>query len=742
VISRQISDLHISFEESIFLDHVALHLLWYPTESIAIAPPPTLSGFAVDDLYMDSWLKLFGLLPSPLIMDIPSLVSATTQLHTNMDSASSCVFSCQKAPDPCGVHWWNPDCDAALTLIHSSSGGPKKDAVKSLCRTIAASKRKWAHDFLHHTTSDNLWEAAAWHKGHSIKRIPPLLVAPDCTSNDLGEMMEAFKQCFFVTDHPEVNPFQHDDPDPLPPCDLAPITQNKIAAALSGTSNKLALGLSGINYQLIKWAFQSWPDRFLDLFNAAISLGHHPWSDALVIIIPKLAKPNYSLPKAYRPISLLECCSKLLEKIIAKRILSNVHHYDILPPTQFGSHDYHCAVNAALCLVHNAQSTIWARLVASVVLFDISGFFDNINVARAIQIFCNLGFPPSLCDWIFSFLSEWRVRLSFNGMKSDPIFLDHGTPQGSPLSPILSAIYTSPLLKFINHNWSHRRLNMYVDDGAIFSNAKNHELSTCNATCGLQEITAWLGRNGLKCNTDKTEFITFAPPCPKHLIGAPVTSIHPCTSASSSYTVKRSPLIRYLGIFIHECFDWTHHVTIMANHAHSTICALSILGNSVRGLNYANWHQVFHSLILPILTYGFPLYSTQPCIKGLLNILQIAQNDAVRKMSSVFKTTPVVPLHYLLAIPPLPLTITKLTDIFCLCICRLLPSHLICTITTLNPAADWHLSLQPPTCLTCLLPDSFPPFIYPSPTYESTWSHPQVQDNTVFKTSPATQQWM
>ena len=277
---------------------------------------------------------------------------------------------------------------------------------------------------------------------------------------------------------------------------------------------------------------------------------------------------------------------------------------------------------------------------------------------------------------------------------------------------------------------------MYVDDGAIFSNAKTHQLSSQNAACGLQEITAWLGRNGLKCDTDKTEFISFAPPrTPEHIFGRLTTSIHPRTSSSSSYTVKQSTVIRYLGVFIHHRFNWTHHVTIMANQARSTVRALSILGNSVWGLDYANWCRIFHSLVLPVLTYGFPLYSTQPRIKGLLDILQVAQNDAVRKMSGAFKTTPIIPLHYLMAIPPIPLTISKLTSVFKLRLQRLPPSSLIRTITTSNPAADWHLSLNPPTCLTHLLPDSFPPFFYPSPTYESSWTHPRVCDNTVIKLS-------
>ena len=720
---------------------MALRLLWYPAEAIALTPPPELSGFVVDELLRDLWTKLFGHCPSTPISDIISLDHAAQQLHWDMDLALAKTFKPRRAPDPWGVCWWNPDCDVALHAIHSSHSETQKTAVRHLRCTIATSKCNWSHTFLYYTTSDKLWEATAWHKGCSIKRIPPLLVTPSRLSDDISEMTQAFRDHFFITDHPDVNPFQTEDPPPLAPHDLAPITQSEISTALTPTSNKSAPGLSSIGYQLLKWAFASRPNRFMEIFNAAITLGHHPWSDALVVVIPKPAKPDYSLPKAYHPISLLECCGKLLEKIIAKCILSDIHFYDILSPTQFGSCDYHCAVNAALCLVHNAQATVWASLVASVVLFDISGFFDNINILRTIHIFRNLGFPPLLCTWVESFLSHRNIRLSFNGLKSEPIHLNHGTPQGSLLSPILSAIYTSPLLKFINSTWSRRGLNMYIDDGTIFSNAKNHQLSALNTTKGLQEIMAWLGRNSLKCDEDKTEFISFSPPhATEHLIGRTVTSIHPCTSASTSYTVECSSLICYLGIFIHERFDWTHHVTIMANHACSTVRALSILRNSIHSLDYANWHKLFHTLILPVLTYGFPLYSTQPHNKGLLNILQVAQNDMVHKMSGAFKMTPIVPLHYMMAIPPLPLTITKLTLNFRLHLQRLPPSTLLCTITLSNPAADWHLSLNPPTALTRLLPDAYPTFFFPAPLYDTTWTHPQFCDHLAYKLTSDTKE--
>ena len=112
----------------------------------------------------------------------------------------------------------------------------------------------------------------------------------------------------------------------------------------------------------------------------------------------------------------------------------------------------------------------------------------------------------------------------------------------------------------------------------------------------------------------------------------------------------------------------------------------------------------------------------------------------VRKMSSAFKTTPIVPLHYMMAIPPLPLSIKKLTAVFRLRIQRLPPSSLICTITLTNPSADWHLSLNPPTALTQLLLVFLPPFYLPKPLYDTNWTHPQFRDHSAYKLTTKTKE--
>jgi hypothetical protein len=167
----------------------------------------------------------------------------------------------------------------------------------------------------------------------------------------------------------------------------------------------------------------------------------------MVVAINKPFKPDYSKPNAYRPISLMECTGKLLEKIITKWINNDIQMHNLLPMTQFGSQPHHSTIDAAATLVHRIQATHTTKCVGALLLFNILGFFDNVNPAHTIQIFRDKGFPPGMCAWVESFLSTRKATLKGGGHTSKPFEILSGTPQGSPLSPILSVMYTANLLE-------------------------------------------------------------------------------------------------------------------------------------------------------------------------------------------------------------------------------------------------------------------------------------------------------
>ncbi len=117
-----------------------------------------------------------------------------------------------------------------------------------------------------------------------------------------------------------------------------------------------------------------------------------------VIILNKPNRLDYSLTKAYWPISLLECMGKLLEKIVIKQLNHDILMFNLLSMTQFGSRLHHTATNAIAVLVHCIQATCATNNAGALLLFNILGFYDNLHPGQLTQVIYDKGFPPNVCD--------------------------------------------------------------------------------------------------------------------------------------------------------------------------------------------------------------------------------------------------------------------------------------------------------------------------------------------------------
>jgi hypothetical protein len=296
---------------------------------------------------------------------------------------------------------------------------------------------------------------------------------------------------------------------------------------------------------------------------------------------------------------------------------------------------------------------------------------------------------------------------------SQPFPILNGTPQGSPLSPILSALYTSPLLE-IAKSWEHADLSLYVDDGAIYTVSATLKAATKSTRSKYEAILAWLHTNGLQTDAAKTELMTFVRKCNNlNLIGSPIQGARYTIPTGPTYHVSTVKSLWYLGVYLDHRLDWTRHVTIMANRARSTIRGVSLLGNSVRGLDFLNWRKVYNALIIPTLTYGAQVWYTGKRQKSLVHRLQVAQNEGLRKMTGVFKTTPTDPLHNLTGVPPVSYVLSKLMHAYSNRLQGLPARAKVRTILSEDQCRYWPDYITPMTNLRAAFraPSTYPPWV-------------------------------
>ena len=341
---------------------------------------------------------------------------------------------------------------------------------KNLKKVVKVTKQEWVDSYI---TTANIWEVAAWRHGRCSSHIPALVREDGSLTYEHKEIAGLLSQHFFAEDNTFIPTHFHDDPPPLLPRAFHPFTQSELEDMLTLTKNNSAPGSSGIGWFLLKRGWPHMGSLLAHIFPACITLAHHPacWKEAKVVVIPKPDKPNYSHAKAHRLISLLETMSKLMEKAVAKCMQHDIVAHELIPTTQFGRCSHSSCLDAGITLIHDVQTAHAAGLKVGILLFNVHGFFNNVNHEHLAAILDNMGYAPELVNWTRAFLQDRKVCLSFNNITVEERDQPVGVPQGSPMSPVLSITYTLSLLHKMR-SWNNSSLGMYVDDGILFACAE------------------------------------------------------------------------------------------------------------------------------------------------------------------------------------------------------------------------------------------------------------------------------
>ena len=155
-------------------------------------------------------------------------------------------------------------------------------------------------------------------------------------------------------------------------------------------------------------------------------------------VTPIYKADNSSNVSNYRPISLLPCFSKMLERIMCNRLQKYLKDQNILYDKQFGFQTGHSTDHAIAQLVDQTYEAFEKNKYTLGVFIDLSKAFNTVDHSILLRKLELYGITDRNYAWIKSYLSNRLQYIQVDGnCRTEYCVVKCGVPEGSILRPLL-----------------------------------------------------------------------------------------------------------------------------------------------------------------------------------------------------------------------------------------------------------------------------------------------------------------
>lgn len=402
------------------------------------------------------------------------------------------------------------------------------------------------------------------------------------------------------------------------------VTEQFVYDQLQKLDAKKAKGCDNLGPLFLKMSALFIAPVLTEIFNSSISNGIFPDVWKIAKVTPLHKKGPRDDVNNYRPISVLCCLSKILERHVHNSLYEYLSEHDMLYAGQSGFRPKHSCATALTRIVDKWLTALDAGQIVGAVFIDLKKAFDTVNHSILIKKLAMYGCSPAAITWFTSYLYGRSQMVNFRGSMSESKSISRGVPQGSILGPLMFLIFVNDLPLYL----SSCETDLYADDTSVYTIGSSVSEIQSVLQCNMTRLSNWCKHNKLSVNIQKTTCMLVASRQKRsHLEESDLTVY------MNGEVVPMCENQKILGVHINHEFIWDKQISAVCQ---SVNYRLYILGKIRYYLPVSARIAFCNGYILPCIDYCSTIWGGTT--KKNINKIAKLQKRAARLVFNDFST--------------------------------------------------------------------------------------------------------